>query len=85
MFFITLMIRRYSLPSVFDFVQIYNMHFKFSFKSTTALMQNPAASRSDLLDCPAATGHNFSNRGLDNPKSPVKQNYAFGHHAEEKG
>ena len=26
----------------------------------------------------------FSKRGMDNPKRPVKQNYAFGHYAQEK-
>ena len=35
-----------------------------------------------FLVYPVATGHNFSKRGSDNPKRPVKQNYTFGHHAQ---
>ena len=37
-----------------------------------------------FLDYLVATGHNCSKRGSDNPNRPVKQNYAGGHHTQER-
>ena len=37
-----------------------------------------------FLDYAATTGYNFSKRVSYNPKRSINQNFAFGHHEQEK-
>ena len=53
----------------------------FNEKNSTILFAIPMQY---VLDCTAATGHNFSKRVSDNPEWSDNQNYTFGHEPESK-